>query len=89
LASDQPLQVIGEAHLGLARVLFEWNDLDGAEQHGRQSLDLERQYDRVIDRFVICEVFLARLKLTQGDVAGAAAMLAQADQSARAFYANA
>jgi LuxR family maltose regulon positive regulatory protein len=83
LAGDQPLQVIGEAHLGLARVLYEWNDLEAAEQHGRQSLDLARQYDRVIDRFIIHEVFLARLKLAQGDVDGAAAILAQASQSAR------
>ena len=83
LAGDQPLQIIYEAHVGLARVLYEWNDLDAAEQHGRQSLHLARQYERVIDRFVICEVFLARLKLAQGDVAGAAAILAQADQSAR------
>jgi LuxR family maltose regulon positive regulatory protein len=83
LAGDQPLQIIYEAYLGLARVLYEWNDLSAAEQHGRQSLHLARQYDRVIDRFVICEVFLARLKLAQGDVAGAAAILAQASQSAR------
>jgi LuxR family maltose regulon positive regulatory protein len=83
LAGDQPLQIIYEAHLGLARVLYEWNDLDAAEQHGRQSLHLARQYDRVIDRFVVCEVFLARLKLAQGDLAGAAALLAQASQSAR------
>jgi LuxR family maltose regulon positive regulatory protein len=83
LAGDQPLQIINEAHLGLARVLYEWNDLDAAEQHGRRSLHLARQYDKVIDRFVICEVFLARLKLAQGDVAGAAAILAQASQSAR------
>src|SRR5216683_1670524 len=83
LAGDQPLQIIYEAHLGLARVLYEWNDLDEASQHGRQSLHLARQYDRVIDRFVLCEVFLARLKLAQGDVAGAAALLAQASQSAR------
>ena len=83
LAGDQPLQIISEAHLGLARVLYEWNDLQAAEPHGRQSLHLARQYDSVIDRFVICEVFLARLKLAQGDVAGAAAILAQADQSAR------
>ena len=75
--------MIYEAHLGLARILYEWNDLDAAEQHGRQSLQLARQYDRVIDRFVVCEVFLARLKLAQGDVAGAAAILAQAGQSAR------
>jgi LuxR family transcriptional regulator, maltose regulon positive regulatory protein len=83
MAGDQPLQIIGEAHLGLARVLYEWNDLDGAEQHGRQSLQLERQYDTVIDRFIICEVFLARLKLAQGDLVGATAILAKADQSAR------
>jgi LuxR family maltose regulon positive regulatory protein len=79
----QENQIIYEAHLGLARVLYEWNDLDEASQHGRQSLHLARQYDRVIDRFVVCEVFLARLKLAQGDVAGAAVLLAEAGQSVR------
>ena len=82
-AGDQPLQIIGEAHLGLARVLYEWNDLDAAEHHGRQSLELARQYDRVIDRFLISEVFLARVALARGDLSGAAAILAQANQSAR------
>jgi LuxR family transcriptional regulator, maltose regulon positive regulatory protein len=71
-----------EAHLGLGRILYEWNDLDAAEQHGRQSLHLARQYDKVIDRFIICELFLARLKLAQGDVAGAAAILDQASHVA-------
>src|SRR5262249_41795528 len=83
LAGDQPLQIIYDAHLGLARIYYEWNDLSSAEQYGRQSLHLARQYDRVIDRFIVCEVFLARLKLAQGDLVGAAALLAQADRSAR------
>jgi LuxR family transcriptional regulator, maltose regulon positive regulatory protein len=83
VAGDQPLQIINEVHLGLARILYEWNDLAAAHHHGEQSLHLARQYDRVIDRFIICEVFLARLKLAQGDVEGAAALLAKADQSAR------
>jgi LuxR family transcriptional regulator, maltose regulon positive regulatory protein len=83
LAGDQPLQIICEVHLGLARILYEWNELDEALQHGQQSLQLALQYDTgVIDRYVNCEVFLARLKLAQGDVAGAAALLAQASQSA-------
>ena len=73
----------GEAYLGLARIFYEWNDLDAAEQHGQQSLQLARQYDRVVDRFVISEVFLARLKLARRDVAGAAAMLAETEQSVR------
>jgi LuxR family maltose regulon positive regulatory protein len=83
LAGDQPLQVIGEVHLGLARILYQWNDLEGAEQHGRQGLYLARQYESVIDRFITHEVFLARLRLAQGDIAGAAAILAQASQSAQ------
>jgi LuxR family maltose regulon positive regulatory protein len=83
LAGEQPIQIIYEAHLGLARIFYEWNDLDAAEQQGRQSLLLARQYEQVIDRFIVCEVFLARLKLARGDVAEAAAILAQADQSAR------
>jgi LuxR family maltose regulon positive regulatory protein len=83
LAGDRPQQIIYEAHLGLARIYYEWNDLDGAERHGQQSLQLARQYDRVIDRFIVCEIFLARLKLAQGDVAAAAALLAEADRSAR------
>ncbi len=83
LAGDQPLQIINEAHLGLARVCYEWNDLEAAEQHGQKSLQLARQYERGIDRFVIGEVFLARLKLAQGDVTGAASILAQASQAAR------
>src|SRR5262249_21689498 len=38
LAGDVPLPVIYEAHLGLARILYELNDLEAAEQHGRQSV---------------------------------------------------
>jgi LuxR family transcriptional regulator, maltose regulon positive regulatory protein len=83
LAGDQPLQIVYEAHLGLARVLYEWNDLDAAEQHGRQSLHLALQYEDVIDRYIVCEIFLARLKLVRGDASGAAAMLAKTSQSAR------
>ena len=82
-AGDHPQQIIGEAHLGLARILYEWNDLDAAEQHTQQSLQLARQYESIIDRYVISEVFLARLKIAQGDVEGAANLLAQTDQSVR------
>jgi LuxR family transcriptional regulator, maltose regulon positive regulatory protein len=83
MAGDQPLQIIHDPHLGLARILYQWNDLEAAEEHGRQSLEMARQYDTVIDRFIVCELFLAGLKLAQGDVAGAAAMVAQAEASAR------
>jgi LuxR family transcriptional regulator, maltose regulon positive regulatory protein len=80
---DRPQQIIHEAHLGLARILYEWNDLETAEQHARQSIHLARQYESVIDRFIVCEVFLARVKLAQGEVTEAAELLAQADQTVR------
>ncbi|MFN2199533.1 MAG: LuxR C-terminal-related transcriptional regulator [Anaerolineales bacterium] len=80
IAGDQPLQIISEAHLGLARVLYEWNELEAAEQHGEAGLQLAQQYDRVLDRFIPAQVFLARLKLARGDAAGAAAQLAKLDQ---------
>ncbi len=83
LLSDQGPPNASEEYIGLARICYEWNDLDAAEQYGQQSLQLARQYDRAIDRFVISEVFLARLKLARGDVAGAAAMLAETEQSVR------
>jgi LuxR family maltose regulon positive regulatory protein len=82
LFGDQPLPVACEAHLGLARIFYEWNDLDTAEQHGLQGLQLARQSENT-DRSVACELLLARLKLAQGDGAGAAAMLAEAEQSVR------
>jgi LuxR family maltose regulon positive regulatory protein len=83
LFGDQPLPAIAcEAHLGLARIFYQWNDVDAAQQHGQQSIQLVRQTESN-DTFAACEVFLARLKLAQGDVAGAAAILAEADQFVR------
>ncbi|BCX04342.1 MAG: helix-turn-helix transcriptional regulator [Candidatus Roseilinea sp.] len=82
-AGDQPLQIVYDAHLGLARLNYEWNDLDAAQKHGEQSLHLARQYDRVIDRFIVCEVFLARLTLARGNVDEAAEMLTHTYQTAR------
>ncbi len=82
LMGDPPLSVACEAYLGLARLYYEWNDMDAAQQHGQRSIQLARHLENT-DRFVACEVFLARLKLAQGDVAGTAVLLAQADQSVR------
>ncbi len=80
--NDQPLPFAGEAYLGLARIFYEWNDLEAAQQYGQQSLQLARLIENA-DRVVACELFLARLQLAQGDAAGAAVILAKADQTAR------
>jgi LuxR family transcriptional regulator, maltose regulon positive regulatory protein len=83
LAEGQSLQLLHEAHLGLARICYEWNHLEAALAHAQQALHLARLYEQGIDRFMLCEVLLARLQLAQGDVTGAATRLAEAAQSAR------
>ncbi len=82
LAGDPPIPIACEAYFGLARISYKWNDLDAALVHGERSLQLARQVENT-DRYISCEVFLARLMSAQGDVTGAAAALAKAGQSVR------
>ncbi len=82
LLGDQPLPVACEAHLGLARIYYEWNDLVTAQQHMQQGIQLARQLENT-DRVVSSELFSARLQLAQGNVTNAAAILAKVDQIVR------
>ena len=82
LAGDPPQPIACEACLGLARITYQWNDLDAAQQHGQQFIQLTRQMGSV-DSFASYDVFLARLKLAQGDVAGAVAILTKAEEFVR------
>ncbi|MDQ3930913.1 MAG: LuxR C-terminal-related transcriptional regulator, partial [Chloroflexota bacterium] len=84
LAGDLPPPPLCDAYLGLARLCYQWNDLLAAEQYGQQSVQLARQI-ATTDRFVASELFLARLKLAQEDVAGAASILAKASYSTRQY----
>ena len=68
----------------MARVSYEWNDLDAAEEHGERGLQLARQYDSAIDRFILCELILARVALARGQTAVAASRLDALAATARA-----
>jgi len=81
LIGEPPGPVACEAHVGLARISYQWNDLDAAQQHGQQSVQLARQID--IASVVSSELFLAHLQLAQGNVTGATASLAQTEQTVR------
>ncbi len=82
LAGDPPQVIACEAHLGLARIAYQWNDLDAAHQHERHCIQLARQMDSA-DTFAARGVLLARLKLAQDDVPGAVAVLAEAAEFVR------
>ncbi|MAT99270.1 MAG: LuxR family transcriptional regulator [Anaerolineaceae bacterium] len=81
---ERPLPFACEAHLGLARVNYEWNDLAAAQQHAEQSIELARQVENN-DRFIASETFLARVKLAEGGVAEATTILTKAEQTARQY----
>src|SRR5437870_6497399 len=81
LAGDPPQLMACEAHLGLARITYEWNDLEEASQHAQQSAELAQQI--IVDTLAEYGVFVARLKLAQGDVSGAAAVLDEAEAFGR------
>ncbi|MEJ7837586.1 MAG: LuxR C-terminal-related transcriptional regulator [Thermomicrobiales bacterium] len=81
LIGQPPGPVACEAHVGLARIYYEWNDLNVARQHGLLSAQLARQTQ--IPNVVSSEVFLARLLLAQGDMDGAIDALAQTEQLVR------
>jgi LuxR family maltose regulon positive regulatory protein len=79
MAGDPPVPFACASYLGLARIFYEWNVLDTAQQHAEQSAQLAQQIEGV-DTPAACELLLSRLKLAQGNVVEAAAFLAQADQ---------
>jgi len=82
---DSPLPAACDAYLGLARIHYEWNDLDAAQQDAERSLYLAQQTEEV-DTPAASELFLARLKLAQGDAAGAAALLTPVEQFVRQHH---
>ena len=79
LIGDQQLPVAGEAYLGLARIYYEWNDLETAQQHLQQSTELAQELS-IRTQIVSSELFLARLKLAYGHDAEAANILAQTEK---------
>lgn len=82
LAGEPPLPAAGVAYLGLARIYYQRNELNAAEQYAQIALPLAQQLEQT-DRAIEVEVFLARLMLARGDVSGAAVLLAKAEHVAR------
>ncbi len=85
LLGDAFQPVICLAHLGLAHISYEWNDLDAAEQYGQKCLQFS-QHMESIGAFAACQVVLARLRLLRGEADQAAEMLDQACQFAHQHH---
>jgi len=82
LTGEPPMPIACEAYLGLARIYYEWNDLEAAKRHAERALQLVKQFDHT-DRVVACEIFLAKLMLVHGEEERAAARLDKSEHFAR------
>jgi LuxR family maltose regulon positive regulatory protein len=74
----------GFVGLELAKILYEQNDLQGAERHALEGLDLLSQ-SGTPDSFGIGRAVLARIVQARGDVEGALAAIQQVVQSVREY----
>jgi LuxR family transcriptional regulator, maltose regulon positive regulatory protein len=79
LVGDPPWPAACEACVGLARIHYQWNDLEAAERYGQQGLALAQPLENV-DTPAACGILLARVKLAQGNAAGALTTLDEAEQ---------
>lgn len=79
VAGDPPWATACEGFLGLARLCYQWNDLEAAQQHTQVALQLAQQIEN-IDTPIECQLLLALLKWVAGDVRGAFDLLAKAEQ---------
>lgn len=79
VAGDPPWPAACEAHHGLGRIYYQWNQLDKAQAHGELGLQLAHQLPNV-DTPATCMALLARVKLANGDVVGAEQLLQEAEQ---------
>jgi len=82
VAAELPYPVVAEAQLGLARIHYEWNDLEDAWQRGRRALELAGMLQNT-DRPAACQVLLARICLARNEIDHAADLLGQAERGVR------
>ena len=85
MAGEDPPPLATLAYIGLARIYYDWNDLDKAEKYAEQSHQLARLCEQVIDRLISSELFLSRLKITLKDPVSSDHFLTQAENHARQY----
>lgn len=77
LAGEPPLPATCDAYLGMARIFYEWNDLNAADEYSQRSILLAGQLENT-DRLADSQLFAAKLKLARQELSAAEALLAKA-----------
>lgn len=83
--SDYSILNAGVVYIGMARIHYQWNNLDTAEKYVEQSLQLAQQFSQIPHRLFTSKLLLAHLKLARGDLENSSAILTQTEQIARQY----
>lgn len=75
LSGSPEMPISSESHIGIARINYEKNNLESSSKHALLASQLASNYDNDIDRFIFCDLFLAKLKRVYGDYDQAKAIL--------------
>ena len=78
---DQPHLVACEVHLGLARIQYQWNDLDAASMHAEKSSRLAALLE--CDSALGADTLRAQILLARAETDAALTLLAQASTAAQ------
>ncbi|MAS33626.1 MAG: LuxR family transcriptional regulator [Anaerolineaceae bacterium] len=78
LSGEPPHPIVSQAFLGLARINYQWNDLEAAQEYGQQCHELLQQMENT-DTTASYKVFLAYLHLSRRDVTSASDVLDEAE----------
>jgi LuxR family maltose regulon positive regulatory protein len=81
------LPAAGVVHVGMGALLYERNDLDGAERELNRGMQLAERA-REVSSLVWAYITFSRVKLARGDEAGALGMAREAERAARASGAD-
>ena len=79
VVGKRPTPSVCEAHHGLARIYYEWNDLSLARQHAEQSIHFAEQIEGFAS-LALSTAQLAQIKLAQGKLADAVTLVNQAER---------
>ncbi len=79
-----PPRIACEVNLHLARIFYEWNDLDTSEFHIQRSIPVAQHLEKQ-NRFLACQAHLARIKVAQGKATEASTILAETKRLVRQY----
>lgn len=82
LSGEPPHPIASQTFLGLARINYQWDDLESAQEYGQQCHELLQQMENT-DTTASYNVFLANLYMSQGDFTSASDVLDEAETFVR------